>query len=247
MSDSPVRWVSAFLDTPEDQVGLASGFWTAVTETVVGAALGDHGEFLPLDPTTGDTCLWVQRIQDGPVSAHPDLYVEDVDDVAARAVELGASVLSSSAGLAVLTSPGGLPFCLVAHRGQSVRPEPVGPMGARSVVDQICVDIPPSRWDTECVFWASLTGWQRTDDPSREFGRLVRPSGIPYAFLLQRLDDERAAVGIHLDLACDDREAECARQQALGADLVRRTDGWTVMRDPTGRTYCTTGRAPGDV
>ena len=115
------------------------------------------------------------------------------------------------------------------------------------MADQICLDIPPGRWDTECAFWASLTGWQRTHDPSREFGRLVRPSGIPYAFLLQRLDDERAAVGIHLDLACDDRESECVRQQSLGADLVRRTDGWTVMRDPTGRTYCTTGRAPGDV
>ena len=247
MSDSPVHWVSAFLDTPPDQLDLVAGYWSAVTETVVGAAKGDHGEYLPLDPAAGDPCLWLQRIQDGPVSSHPDFYVEDVHTVAARAVDLGASVRSTFDGLVVLTSPGGLPFCLVAHRGQCVRPEPVGPPGARSVVDQICLDIPPSRWEAECEFWASLTGWRRADDPSREFDRLVRPAEIPYAFLLQRLDDERAAVSMHLDLACEDREAVTSRQQALGADLVRRTSGWTVMRDPAGRVYCNTGRRPGDV
>ena len=65
--------------------------------------------------------------------------------------------------------------------------------------------------------------------------------------LLQRLEDEQPSVTAHLDLSCDDRDAETSRQQALGADVVRRTDGWTVMRDPAGRHYCNTGRRPGEV
>lgn len=245
MTPSPVRWVSAFLDTPAEPYDETVSFWTAVTATEVGQHQGDLGEYAQLEPSSGDPCLWLQRIQDGPVSCHPDLYVEDVVSVARRAVELGATRTSETDGLIVSTSPGGLPFCLVRHRGQSLRPEPVGPRGGRSVVDQFCIDIPPGRLEEERGFWSELTGWERV--PAGDFQRLVRPEQIPYAFLLQELDDERPTVTAHLDLACDDRDAETARQQSLGADAVRRTSGWTVMRDPTGRTYCNTGRAPGEV
>jgi len=75
----------------------------------------------------------------------------------------------------------------------------------------------------------------------------VRPAGIPYAFLLQRLDDDQPAVTAHLDLACEDRDAVAARHEEWGAEVVRRTHGWTVMRDPAGMTYCNTGRRPGAV
>jgi hypothetical protein len=34
---------------------------------------------------------------------------------------------------------------------------------------------------------------------------------------------------------------------AAGAKVVRRTDDWTVLRDPAGMAYCVTARAPGDV
>ena len=145
------------------------------------------------------------------------------------------------------TSPGGLPFCLVRHRGQHVRPDPVGPRGQRSIVDQVCLDIPPGIHDRECSFWAELTGWERYDDREDEFERLRRPPGMPYAVLLQRLDDEQPTVGAHLDLAADDRDAEVTRHVAAGAEVARRTDGWIVLRDPVGMAYCVTGRAPGDV
>ena len=248
MSESPVLWVSAFIDVTPDLLDSATTYWTAVTGTEVGDPMGDDGEFLPLLPRAGDPCLWLQRTQDGPVSCHPDLYVEDVEAAARRAVDLGASRVLTVDGLVVLTSPGGLPFCLVRHRGQQQRPEPVGEPGVRSIVDQICLDIPPDRFDEECDFWSALTGWQRTGKESKgEFNRLVRPAGIPYAFLLQRLDDDQPRVTAHLDLACDDRAAETARQHALGAQPVRRTPGWTVMRDPVGLVYCITARKPGDV
>jgi hypothetical protein len=247
-NESPVRWVSAFIDVTPDLFDAAASFWTSETASEVGSGRGDDGEFLPLEPATGDPCLWLQRTQDGPVSTHPDFYVDDVTAVADRAVTLGATRVRATEGLVVLRSPGLLPFCLVAGRGQAKRPEPAGPPGARSIVDQICLDIPASRFDQECDFWSALTGWERTrGDAHDEFNRLVRPAGIPYAFLLQRLDDEQPAVTSHLDLACEDREAVIARQQALGAEVVRRTPGWTVMRDPAGMVYCNTGRKPGAV
>ncbi len=247
MPESPVRWVSAFLDVSGGLIGPSRSFWSAVTATTPGPAVGDHDEFLPLLPASGDPCLWLQRLEDGPAACHPDLYVEDVQAVADHALRLGATRTSSADGLVVLRSPGRLPFCLVAHRGQSTRPAPVGPAGARSAVDQLCLDIPAGRYDEECDFWAALTGWERLDVAESEFDRLARPSAIPYAFLLQRLDDEQPAVGAHLDLACEDRDAVIRVHEAYGAVVVRRTPGWTVMRDPAGMVYCNTGRRPGAV
>lgn len=242
-----VRWVSAFLDVPPDLLDAGAGFWTAATGSVVGEPVGDRGEFLPLEPSAGHPCLWLQRTQDGPVGVHPDLYFPDPDAEASRAEGLGATVTDRRDGLVVAVSPGGLPFCLVRHRDQVTRPEPVGPVGARSVVDQICLDIPPDRYDEECGFWSDLTGWPLTQQDSGEFRRLVRPAGIPYAFLLQRLDDPQPAVTCHLDLACEDRDAVAARHVAMGAEPVRRTPGWTVLRDPVGLVHCATARPPGAV
>jgi hypothetical protein len=245
--ESPVRWVSAFVDVTSDLVATSRSFWCAVTGSTPGPAAGDRAEFLPLEPAPGDPCLWLQRVDDGPPACHPDLYVDDVEAVADRAVGLGAIRTSTTDGLVVLRSPGRMPFCLVTHRGQAVRPQPVGPDGARSIVDQICLDIPAGRHEDECAFWAALTGWERGDPEESEFGRLVRPPGIPYAFLLQRLEDEQPAVSAHLDLACEDRDAVTRAHVGLGAEVVRRTSGWTVMRDPAGLVYCNTGRRPGAV
>src|SRR3954453_4487197 len=248
MRGQPVQWVSVFLDVPAELVDATVGYWSAVSGSSLGEAVGDHGEFLPLQPSPGDPCLWGQRIEAGRVSPHPGLYVADVEAVAEQAVDLGASVVGRYDGLVVLSSPGGLPFCLVRYRNQSARPEPVGDQGSRSLVDQICLDMPPGRFDSECAFWAELTGWELTDgEVEDEFRRLVRPAGIPYAFLLQRRDAEQPRVPAHGDLSCEDRDAETARHEALGGHEVRRTDGLTVMRDPAGVTYCNTAKGPGSV
>jgi hypothetical protein len=240
--------VSVFLDVTPDVLDAGAAFWSTATGSRLGEPAGDDDEFRPLVPSVGDPCLWLQRTQEGPVGCHPDLYVDGVAAAADHAVGLGATVTTESDGLVVLRSPGGLPFCLVTHRGQSVRPAPVGPPVARAVVDQVCLDIPADRYDDECEFWATLTGWTHTTgEVVDEFSRLVRPPEIPYAFLLQRLDDHQPTVTAHLDLACEDRDAVEAQHREWGADVVRRTPHWTVLRDPAGITYCTTIRRPGDL
>ncbi len=140
----------------------------------------------------------------------------------------------------VCRSPAGLAFCVVAWAGERVRPAPVG----RSLVDQMCLDVPAGVFEAEAGFWSALTGWQRRPAGLPEFDFLVRPAGMPLRLLLQRTGAGPA--GMHVDLACADVPAEVARHVALGASVVRRVPGdWTTLRDPSGREYCVTARWPG--
>jgi hypothetical protein len=242
-----ISWVTAMLDSPPETARASEEFWLAVTGTRLSARRGPRDEFATLVPAEGDPFLKVQQVtQSVPGALHLDVHTGDVRGLADRVDELGGSTSHHVLGYVICGSPGGLTFCLVGHPGRR-RPPPQDWPGGRSIVDQVCLDIPPRHYEQECAFWAALTGWEPGSAGGREFRRLVRPEGIPLAFLLQRLDDEQQTVTAHLDLACDDRDAETSRQQALGAEQVRSTDGFTVMRDPAGRLYCNTGRAPGDV
>ena len=42
----------------------------------------------------------------------------------------------------------------------------------------------------------------------------------------------------HLDLHCDDVDAEADRLVALGAERVERQESWWVLRAPTGHLFC---------
>ena len=240
-----VGWVTAFLDTPPETAAAAEVFWAALTGCRLSERRGDRAEFATLLPDGGHPYLAVQEVgQSVPGGLHLDLHTSDVRGLAARAEDLGASTSYLDLGYVVCGSPGGLTFCVVGHPAGEPPPPRRWP-GGRSLVDQVCLDIPPSRWDRETAFWQALLGWSRV--PAGEFERLVRPAGLPLAVLLQRLDDEQSTVTAHLDLSCDDRDAETERHRALGADVLRRTPGWTVLRDPAGRRYCITGRTPGSV
>ena len=73
---------------------------------------------------------------------------------------------------------------------------------------------------------------------------LGRGPGQPLRFLLQRLGEERDPAGAHLDLATDDRVAEVARHEVLGARMHDVREQFTVLHDPAGLTYCVTDRDP---
>lgn len=237
-----VRWLTAFLDSPAETARASEDFWRAVTGTRLSSRRGRRDEFATLLPGEGDPFLRVQEvIRPVPGGMHLDLHTDDVRALAARAEELGASASYHVLGYVMCGSPAGLTFCIVGHPGRR-RPPPQSWPGGRSLVDQVCLDIPASVFAAECDFWAALTGWERRSGSLPEFDVLARPEGMPLRLLLQRLDDEQPAVTAHLDLACDDRDAEAARHLTLGAAHVRRTDGWTTLRDPAGREYCLTRR-----
>jgi hypothetical protein len=218
-------WLTAFLDLPADEFDTAVAFWREVTGYTLSAYRGEREEFATLLPPSGDAYLRVQQVESGRPGVHLDLHAPG------QAFE-------------VRRSPGGLPFCLVSG-DEASRPAPVTwPDGNRSVVDQVCLDIPPEVYDAECDFWASTTGWDLHDTKRPEFRRLRVPDGQPLHVLLQRLDSPGGAVRAHLDLATDDRAAETRRHEGLGARVAAVHDGWTVMRPPAGPIYCITGRAP---
>ena len=221
----PVTWLTAFLDLTADEFAPAVAFWQDVSGYGLSPARGAHDEFATLVPPQGDAFLRVQRIGSGASAVHLDLHAPGHD-------------------FEVRRSPGGLAFCLVSGAESTPPAAASWPDGNRSVVDQVCLDIPPELYDAECEFWAREIGWEPVDTDTMEFRRLRRPEGQPLNVLLQRLDTPGGAVRAHLDLATDDRATEVARHERLGANVLRVHDGWTVMAPPSGPVYCITGRTP---
>jgi len=238
-------WVSAFLDYPAEQYDVGVAFWEDVTGFERSASRGPHDEFATLLPPDGDDYLRVQRVGDGSPRVHLDVHVEDPRGTADELTGHGASVVADEGDFLTLTSPGGFTFCLVTHPA-AVRPRPrEWPDGHLSCVDQVCLDIPPSRFDAEFDFWQRLTGWQRHEVAlGAEFGRLIPDDELPLQLLVQRLDDEQDTITAHLEWVSTDHEAELAGHVTAGAEVVARYDGWSVLSDPTGLPYCITTRAP---
>jgi hypothetical protein len=247
MSSPDVRWVTAFLDTAEEHAEQSETFWSRVTGYALSLRRGARGEFASLLPGDGDPHLKVQTVEQSPPGGlHVDLHTDDVPGLAEKAEGLGSSAGRLDDGYVVCSSPGGMPFCVVDHPGSRAATPATWP-GGRSMVDQVCLDIPPSRWERECRFWADLTGWELVDgNPEDEFRRLRRPEGLAIQLLLQRLDDEQPVVTGHLDLGSDDYLAEADRHLTLGATEVRRTPDWVTLLDPSGRPYCVTRHPVGE-
>lgn len=221
-----VRWITAFLDLAPDVHEAATRFWLGVTGATLSPPRGAYGEFATLVPPDGDDHLRVQRLGEGPSRVHLDLHADDHT-------------------FAVHTSPGGLVWCSVSQPARTPPTPVTWPGGHRSRVDQVCLDIPQDRYDEECAFWSELTGWPVLESAEyAEFRRLRVPDGTLMKVLLQRLDEPSGPVRAHLDLATDDRPAETDRHVALGARVVDRREGWTVLSDPAGSPYCITDRRP---
>ena len=243
-------WVSAFLDFPAATYDAAVEFWSAVTGWAVSPPRGDHAEFATLLPPSGDACLKVQRIGDDAPRVHLDLHVPDPRAAADAAVAAGAVELTAEPagelddrGYVVVRSPGGLVLCFVTHPGADSPPSTDWGDGGRSVVDQVCLDLPVAAYDAEAAFWREVTGWQWQPVSSPEFARLVGP-GMPWRFLVQRLGEADGPARAHLDFAVARRPAETRRHARHGAVVVAEQPHWTVLRDPAGAAYCLTDRLP---
>jgi hypothetical protein len=237
-----VRWLTGFIDLPSEPFAAACTFWEELTRSALSPPRGAAAEFGTLVPEKGSPFLRVQRLAAGPAGCHLDIHVDDVVTVGELATSLGATPLRPPA----FSSPGGFVFCIVSHDGEDRRPPPTAwPDGHRSLVDQMCIDIPPRLFGPEAIFWATLTGWERRTGSRPEFEYLVRPPEMPLRLLLQRLDeDQPGPCRAHLDLACDDVISEQRRHELLGATAVRTMPNWTTMRGPAGTECCITRRDP---
>jgi hypothetical protein len=241
-----ITWLAACLDFPAEAFEAGCRFWCAVTNSRLSPLRGDRSELATLLPEAGgDSFLRVQRLARGPVRCHLDLHAKDTDALADQALDLGASLVERGEHLVLLRSPAGSAFCVVRDGGEASRPPPERwPAGQRSLVDQLCIDVPSLGFESEVSFWAALTGWERRSGARPELDFLARPAGIPLRLLLQRLGQEQGEASAHLDLACDELPAEIARHESLGATVVRTMPHWTTLCDPVGLSYCVTQRDP---
>jgi hypothetical protein len=246
-----IRWLTVFLDLPAAGFEPAEQFWLEVTASRRSARRGPDGEFCTVLPAHGDAYLRLQRVREGAGGRHLDLHIdleaEALADVAIRASALGARVRHIEEGLTVLDSPGGFTFCLVRWDGESTVPDPIQlDVGGPNRVDQLCLDIPPDRFEAECSFWSSLTGWTLRPGVLPEFAYLERAAGMPIRLLLQRRAEAEPGdrVSAHVDLECADVPALTERHVAAGARVLGRFAHWTAMIDPADQPYCLTVRDP---
>lgn len=241
-----VKWLTVFLDLPADGFDQATAFWCQVTGSRLSPFRGERREFATLLPASGDAYLRVQRVGDGG-GCHLDLHVESVDAATARCEELGAVVRRREDNLVVMQSPGAFTFCLVPWDSEGEMPRPVVlDGGGTSRADQLCLDIPASRFDSECRFWEALTGWPVRSGALPEFAYLERPDGMPVRLLFQRraIADPQDRVAAHVDLACQDVDRLVNVHVDAGAQVQESYRYWTTLVDPTDRRYCLTRRDP---
>lgn len=235
-------WLTGFLDVPGERFDAAVEFWSKVTGTTSSPVR--HGTFVTLEPSGGDGCWRVQRLDAGVAGMHLDLHTDGREELVADVRTGGAALVDELDDVTVLRSPGGLAFCVVG--GQEVRrPDPVRWPAHVSMLDQVCLDVPSSAWEVELSFWAGLVG----EDPSAstrrsEFTNLPRPNRLPLRLLFQRVGHD-GPVTAHPDLASTDRPAEVARLEDLGAVVETVEEFWTVLVAPDGRRFCVTERDPG--
>lgn len=144
-----VRWMTAFIDRPAATFEAAAEFWCRVTGTSLSSRRGDHDQFATLLPPTGDAHLRVQRLDAGPGGTHLDLHVAgDLGAACDRAESVGAGVVDRLDGVVVMSSPSGLPWCLVGHHHESRIAAPYAiDDGPATGVDQVCIDVAADRFD----------------------------------------------------------------------------------------------------
>lgn len=233
-------WLTLLIDVPRTEAEDAVAFWARVTDAPASPRRGENGQFVTLLPAAGDPCVAVQAVG-GDGGVHLDLHVEDQAASTAGAVDLGARFVTRYDDVDVLRSPGGLPFCVAA----ALPGRPRLARGNAAVLDQVCLDIPASRWDAEVAFWRDVTGRELVAGGRPEFARLIDPDPAgPLRILLQRTESDDGPVRAHPDFAVADREAVQKRHVSAGAELVETFDWWSVLRAPGGQVYCLTDRDP---
>lgn len=101
----------------------------------------------------------------------------------------------------------------------------------------VCIDCQTEDLEGAMAFWSAAIGVPATRDPAGNYAHIGGPDDYPHIHV-QKVDHPPR---VHLDFETDDKEAECARLEALGARVVARIDTWIVMEAPTGQRFCLVG------
>ncbi len=100
----------------------------------------------------------------------------------------------------------------------------------------ICIDCQANDLSDAAAFWSEALGGRVEFDADGRYADIAAPGGM--RVLLQAVDHDPR---VHLDIETDDQEAEVARMEAAGAEVVARIKSWIVMQAPTGHRFCIVG------
>lgn len=90
-------------------------------------------------------------------------------------------------------------------------------------------------------FWADVLDWHVLFEQPDEVVIGRNPHSYPGISFVLVSDDKRVKNRLHIDLDPDDRDAEVARLERLGAQRVDVGQGdvtWVVLADPEGNEFC---------
>ena len=91
-------------------------------------------------------------------------------------------------------------------------------------------------------FWGEVLGWQVSSGASPAEASLVNPDGGTRLYFMRVPEDKQVKNRVHLDLEPEgEATAEYARLTGLGATLIRREQGFSVLADPFGNEFCMAG------
>ncbi len=105
----------------------------------------------------------------------------------------------------------------------------------RSRLVGILIDTPTGQAEAEVDFWAAALGAQPYPAPGEEQFTVLIGAAPNLFTVVQAVDD---APRYHVDIETDDLEAEVARLEALGAELVTRWKDAFTLRSPGGHLLC---------
>ena len=96
---------------------------------------------------------------------------------------------------------------------------------------------------TVAEFWSAALGRPVDADASSGFASIgSAEEGVPGWYFIQVPEGKTVKNRVHVDLRADDREAEVARLEGLGAKRLADHDEqglrWTTMGDVEGNEFC---------
>ena len=115
----------------------------------------------------------------------------------------------------------------------------------KSRLGSLIIDCQTGDLQDAAGFWSAALGAEAETSDDQIDPRYIRLDGDPAdpMIILQRVEHPSR---IHLDIETDDREAEVARLEKLGASVVEVMERWTVMQAPSGHRFCIIGPIRGD-
>lgn len=106
-------------------------------------------------------------------------------------------------------------------------------MTHRARLGEIVIDCQTEDVAEAARFWGAALGGTVEIDAEGKYAEISDQGDLKV--LVQAVDH---APRVHMDIESDDKEAEVARLEALGAKVVARIKRWIVMEAPTGHRFC---------